>query len=148
MQQLESAREFQLAAFVIGHSEALLVGIEDQTRIELLFKGVAAMKLRRRYPGLAVRMADADESAAIQAGSGTSHLNDRRVWVLESDGVADYVVAGSAWVHEGPGRWGEVPVLARGNVRWPWADGFERDAERHRRVMRVSRTWRPRRPRP
>lgn len=121
LQDLNSGREFHLMTFVIGHSQALLVGIDDQTRIEIYFRAVAAMKLRRRYPGLAIRTADPDESAMIKQASGTAHLPDHSVWILESNGVTDYVVATRAWVHEGPGDWsGNVPVLARGNIRWPW----------------------------
>lgn len=118
----KSDREFHLMTFVIGHSQTLLVSIDttSQTRTEILFRGVAAVKLRRRYNGLVIRPAEPDELIRLVTETGVADALNRRGWFLESDNVTDYVVAGAAWLHEGPGDWGNKPHLANGNIRWPW----------------------------
>ncbi|WP_031077484.1 hypothetical protein [Streptomyces sp. NRRL WC-3742] len=96
-----SERRFHLRAHSASHGQLLLRTLDEydgpgeaRTTIEMLFKPVAVMKLRDNHRGLAVRCATEAESAEIRAGHPSVRFGkDERVFVLESQGELDYIVA-------------------------------------------------------
>ncbi|MER6366620.1 hypothetical protein [Kitasatospora sp. NPDC001527] len=96
-----SERRFHLLAYTASHSQLLLRSVagpdepgEPETTIDVLFKPVGAVRIRTGYRGLAVRYATAAESRRVRADHSAADLDeDDRVFVLESQGECDYVVA-------------------------------------------------------
>jgi hypothetical protein len=102
-------RCFQLWAYSVSHSRMLLRstmgkdrrGAEHGTRIDVLFKPVAASRTRSVYDGLVIRVATVDEAAATRAASPTiPFYTDTRVFLLHSGEETDYVVADAVGWHE------------------------------------------------
>jgi hypothetical protein len=92
-----SNRNFTVWAYTISHSQLLLRsrtayhGGERQTRIDIVFKPVEAMKLRMEYHGLVVRCAMQGEIDRIHAEhGGIGHK--ARCLILETGEDQDYVV--------------------------------------------------------
>lgn len=102
-QLFRSERRFAVWAYALSHSQLLLrtrtttTQGRPQSRIDLLFKPVAALKTQMEYDGLTVRCATAEEREHIL------HDIDRkdrptRVFIIESGNTLDYVVAaGVGW---------------------------------------------------
>lgn len=101
-----SDRRFSMEAYSASHGQLLLrsnpVDDEDDTTIDLLFKPVAAVKIRDGYAGLVVRCATTSEANAI-IGSMPGMRTDLgdRVFMLESQGRSDYVISMAFGWHEG-----------------------------------------------
>lgn len=92
-------RGFAVWAYTVSHSQLLLRartagGHSDrQTRIDVLFKPVTAVKVRTEYrDGLLIRCATTDERAQILADTGLAATN-LRVFVLPTSDGLDHVVA-------------------------------------------------------
>ncbi|MFE2165637.1 hypothetical protein ACFXB3_11280 [Streptomyces sp. NPDC059447] len=96
-----SERGFHLLAYTASHGQLLMRSIgqpdepgEPETTIDLLFKPAAVVKIRDYYRGLAIRCATEAESEQVKADhASVSFGRDDRVFVLESQGESDYVVA-------------------------------------------------------
>ncbi|MFI6086187.1 tyrosine-type recombinase/integrase [Streptomyces sp. NPDC051217] len=96
-----SERGFHLLAYTASHGQLLMRSLgrpdepgEPETTIDLLFKPAAVMKIRDDYRGLAIRCATVAESEQAKADHASmSFGRDDRVFVLESQGESDYVVA-------------------------------------------------------
>ncbi|MFJ3876215.1 hypothetical protein ACIPW5_01995 [Streptomyces sp. NPDC090077] len=96
-----SERSFHLLAYTASHSQLLMRSIgqpdepgEPETTIDLLFKPAAVVKISTEYRGLAIRCATEAESEQVKADhAGMYFGRDDRVFVLESQGESDYVVA-------------------------------------------------------
>ncbi|MFE5808932.1 hypothetical protein [Streptomyces sp. NPDC056491] len=96
-----SRRRFHLLAYTASHGQLLLRSVgepdtpgEPGTTIDLLFKPAAVVKIRAYYRGLAIRCATAAESAQVEADhASVSFGRDDHVFILESRGESDYVVA-------------------------------------------------------
>jgi hypothetical protein len=102
-------RGFQLWAHTVSHSQTLLrspKGIPDgrgrtfDTRVDVLFEAVTAMKIRAGYDGLVIRVATPAEAIAIRAGWPGAYVADRGVFLLDSGGETDYVIAAIVSWHE------------------------------------------------
>ncbi|GAA4086846.1 hypothetical protein [Actinomadura miaoliensis] len=92
-----SDRAFTTWAYTISHSQLLLrtrTAWRDgcrQSRIDVLFKPVQAMKIRIEYDGLVIRCATSAEEEWIRADN-TGLALDARCLILETGGDQDYVV--------------------------------------------------------
>ncbi|KUJ56902.1 hypothetical protein ADL25_04865 [Streptomyces sp. NRRL F-5122] len=104
-----SERRFHLLAYTASHGQLLMRSVgrpdepgEPETTIDLLFKPAAVVKIRDDYRGLAIRCATAAESAQVKTDHASmSFSRDDRVFVLESQGESDYVVAMAVGWREG-----------------------------------------------
>lgn len=96
-----SERSFHLLAYTASHSQLLMRSVgqpdepgEPETTIDLLFKPAVVVKISTGYCGLAIRCATEAESDQVKADHPSmSFGRDDRVFVLESQGESDYVVA-------------------------------------------------------
>jgi hypothetical protein len=93
-----SDRAFALWAYTVSHSQLLLrtrttrADGSRQSRIDILFKPVRAMKIRADYDGLVIRCATSAEAERITTEY-SDFRDDARCLVLESGSSRDYVVA-------------------------------------------------------
>lgn len=97
-----SERRFSVWAYALSHSQLLLRARTTareggrQSRIDILFQPVEAMKTRMDYDGLVLRCATTEERERILRD--TDRAADRRVFIIESGDTVDYVVAqGVGW---------------------------------------------------
>ena len=102
-QLFRSERRFAVWAYALSHSQLLLrartttTNGRRQSRIDLLFKPVDAMKTRMDYDGLTVRCATAEEHEHILHDIDRTDRHNR-VFIIESANTLDYVVAaGMGW---------------------------------------------------
>jgi hypothetical protein len=91
-------RPFFMNRFVSTHQSLLLrspKGDSFSDRIDILFRGVVAMKLLSRFQTLTVRDASSEESAAVTADCGADALvgDGLRIFMLEGGVSSGYVVA-------------------------------------------------------
>jgi hypothetical protein len=118
-----STRTIRLWQQTVSHGQLLLraVGTGQPTRVDLLFKPVAAMRLHSEYDGLVVRCATEDERTAL--GVELPDGSDESVFVLESVGTQDFVVAGMFGWHEDEGKDNEPSALSPAVYPYapPWA---------------------------
>ncbi|MET7670191.1 hypothetical protein [Micromonospora luteifusca] len=101
-----SDRRFALEAYSASHGQLLLrsnpVDDEYETTIDLLFKPVAAVKIRDGFAGLVTRCATVGEATQIMGSLPGVHADHGyRVFVLESEGRSDYVISMAVGWHEG-----------------------------------------------
>ncbi|MFJ6686951.1 hypothetical protein [Streptomyces werraensis] len=104
-----SERRFHLLAYTASHGQLLLRSVgqpgepgEPETTIDLLFKPAIVVKIRDDYRGLAIRCATAAESEQVKVEyASVSFGRDDRVFVLESQGESNYVVAMAVGWKEG-----------------------------------------------
>lgn len=106
-----SERNFTWWDYTPSHGQLLLrsEGRDGETRIDVLFKGVAVMKVRSRYNGLRIRCATPAEQDRIHGDtpeityydpSSNKFDQGSRYFVLGADGGFDYVVAQGVGWHE------------------------------------------------
>jgi hypothetical protein len=96
-------RTFFLNRFVSTHKSLLLRSPKGDLfvdRIDILFKGVVAVKLSSKLLNLSVREANSEESAEIAADCGVEAVEwqGSRVFLLEGGPAGAYVVALSMFV--------------------------------------------------
>jgi hypothetical protein len=93
-----------LWAHTISHMQTLLRSTKGGTfgtRVDVLFEGVTAMKIRRSYADLVIRVATPAETTAIRADWPSEDFDDSgRVLLLESGGETGYVIAAIVGWHE------------------------------------------------
>jgi hypothetical protein len=108
-----SERDFSVWAYTVSHSQLLLRArvAEGESRIDVLFKPVEAMKLRTDYAGLVVRCGTAAERDRVLASTGLDGTG-LRVLVVETAAGFDYVVTGAFGWREDDGRDNEPSSLA------------------------------------
>lgn len=111
---VSSGRVFQVWGMTVSHGQLLLRSNrndDEQTRKEILFKGVGALKLRTRCDGLIVRIATTNEAAAIREEVDLTEDDGRNCFVLESDGWRGFVIALSAFESEDDGDYADPSAL-------------------------------------
>jgi hypothetical protein len=91
-------RPFFINRFVATHKSLLLrspMGDSFDDRIDILFKGVNALKIGSRMQTLTVRHATPAETASVAAdcGSETLERGDTRIFMLDGGHSSGYVVA-------------------------------------------------------
>ncbi|MDW5327135.1 hypothetical protein [Plantactinospora sp. KLBMP9567] len=101
------SRQFAVWAYTVSHSQLLLrartTGTDGgrQTRIDVLFKPVEAVKTRMEYrDGLVIRCATTDERDRILADAGLAGTNFRVFVLPTSDGIDHVVVMGVGWCED------------------------------------------------
>ncbi|KAB2352219.1 hypothetical protein [Actinomadura rudentiformis] len=93
-----SDRAFTTWAYTISHSQLLLrtrtttQAGSRQSRIDIVFKPVRAMKIRIEYDGLVIRCATLAEAEKIRADNTGIH-EGAHCLLLETGGDLDYVIA-------------------------------------------------------
>lgn len=106
-----SDRNFTWWDYTPSHGQLLLrsEAHDGETRIDVLFKAVAVMKVRSHYNGLRIRCATPTEQDRIRSETPEITYYDptinkfdqgSRYFVLDSDGGVDYVVAQAVGWHE------------------------------------------------
>lgn len=109
-------RVFQVWEYSVGMSRLLLrsvrVGTHD-TRVDVLFQGVTAMKLPTSLPGLVIWAANDQQSADITETTGLLPDEDYRFFVLSGTPSYGYVVAAVCVHAEDNGEYFEPSKL------WP-----------------------------
>ena len=118
-----SERRFQLWSYTVSHKTLLLRSTKtaitpsgDTTQLEmqvdLVFLNVAHVNLPSRLMGVAVRVADEEESAATLLSSGAEPEEGQRVYLVDTESKAGYVVAGGC-VHmeDESDYWDRNPML-------------------------------------
>jgi|ERR1700722_9943333 len=97
-------RRFQIWAYSVGHSLLLLrsnKSSEFSTRVEILFSGVAALKLPTTFEGLSIiEVSGQDETAGLDLELGYGSLTAKRVFVLRGSNFTGHVVASALFSHE------------------------------------------------
>ena len=97
-------RRFQMWAYTVGHGQLLLRSVKATdwpTRIDVLFKNVAAVHLPTIMDRLAVSEATDTERAELRVQVGAaSRLEGQRVFIVRGSGFTGYVVAGVMAWHE------------------------------------------------
>ncbi len=100
-------RQFAVWAYTVSHSQLLLrartTGTDGprQTRIDVLFKPVEAVKTRMEYrDGLVIRCATTDERDRILADAGLAGTNFRVFVLPTSDGIDHVVAMGVGWCED------------------------------------------------
>ncbi|MEV0623983.1 hypothetical protein AB0I81_62460 [Nonomuraea sp. NPDC050404] len=108
---LNSDRAFYWLAHSPTHSRILLrssaypdpnwpdaQGRNWDTTLDILFAGVDTLKIRSHYEGLNITTASSAETVRIKESTPSIELDDALVFVLQSQGETDYVVAsGVGW---------------------------------------------------
>jgi hypothetical protein len=121
MEIFRAERGFRLWAYTVSHRQTLLRSPKEQpdaqgraveTRVDVLFEAVTAMKIRADYEDLVIRVATPAEATAIRAGLPGAYFAYSRALLLESGGETDYVIASSVWWHEDTLGWEEPSVFA------------------------------------
>ncbi|MGW6844658.1 hypothetical protein [Streptomyces sp. NPDC054958] len=98
------ARPVGLVTYIIGHSQLLLRGHQDDeqglsTTLEVLFKNVSALSVRAHYPSFTIRDASDEEEAELREAV-PDPWYDARAFVLGERLLGGFVVAGAVY-------WGE-----------------------------------------
>jgi len=96
-QRLHFERRFQVWYYTVGHSRLLLRSPKtetQQTRVDVLFKDVAALNLPTLMDGITVELADEATTQDLAGRLGASSLRDRRVFSVRGNDYEGYVVAG------------------------------------------------------
>ncbi|MFJ6049139.1 hypothetical protein [Streptomyces sp. NPDC092307] len=101
---VDFARPVGLVTYIIGHSQLLLRGHQNDERglsttLEVLFKNVRALSVRAHYPALTIRDASDVEEAELREAV-PDPWYDARAFVLGERLLGGFVVAGAVY-------WGE-----------------------------------------
>jgi hypothetical protein len=105
--QFESDRHFQLWIYSVSHSQLLLRSnrsSEEATRIDVLFKDVAAIELPTSFDGLSIAMASGDETSELRIQLGTRPILDQKTFIVRGRGFVGYVVASVLFWHQDEGH--------------------------------------------
>ena len=97
------SRRFQMWEYTVGHGQLLLRSPKTtglSTRIDILFKNVAAVHLPTILDGLAVSEATEGERSELHVQVDPSRLEGRKVFVVRGSNFMGYVVAGIVASHE------------------------------------------------
>ena len=100
---VNSTRRFQIWAYTVGHGQLLLRSVKGETfstRIDVLFKNVAAIHLPTLFDGLAVAEATEMEKRELLVQVDSLRLEGRKVFVVRGSSFTGYVVAGVVAWHE------------------------------------------------
>ena len=110
-------RVFQVWSYTVGMGRLLLRSPKSpsaETRVDVLFQNVKALKLPTRLEGLSVRSAGIEELRSIEEEVGLLADENSRVFVLEGANYTGYVVAGVVVEHEDEGEYNDPSALMGG----------------------------------
>lgn len=96
-------RRFQVWLYTVGHSQLLLRSPKTgslSTRVDVLFKNVAAIQIPTLFDNLTITEATKDETIALHPQLGSWAFEERKVFIINGAGFLGYVVAGAWFWHE------------------------------------------------
>jgi hypothetical protein len=99
-------REFQIWLYSVSHGQLLLRSNRSErvsTRIDVLFKNVAAVSLPTLFEGLSLAEATTDEARDLNIQLGALPIQKRKVFAIWGANFRGYVVAGAIFWHEDEG---------------------------------------------
>lgn len=123
-------RRFQLWAYGVSHAQMLLRSNKSDdapTRIDVLFKGVAAFELPTAFQGLAIAEASWDEASGLGVQLGLGSATGRKLFAIRGQKFCGYVAASAVFWHEdsgayhGPSYFRDAPAAHYGDAQ-PWPD--------------------------
>src|SRR5580692_3599743 len=101
--RIDFPRSFQMWAYTVGHAQLLLRSPKSTdlpTRIDVLFKNVAAVHLPTILDGLTISGATEEEKSELHVQVGLPRLDGRKVFVVRGSNFIGYVIAGVVAWHE------------------------------------------------
>ena len=84
---------------------------EHMTRVDVLFKNVAYVKLATIFDNLEINEVEVDAISNIKEQLGVLDISDRYIYMLKGINCNGYVVAGSVITHEDTGEYFEPSEL-------------------------------------
>lgn len=99
-------RTFQIWLYSASHTQLLLRSTKSKelpTRVDVLFKDVAALALPTLFDGLSISEATADEARNLNMPLGNKEIDGRKVLLVRGSNFLGYVVAGYLYWHEDEG---------------------------------------------
>ena len=115
----DSHRSFRMWSYRVGHNLLLLRSVKSEqepTRVDVLFKPVAALNLPSEFRGLRIRDADADEAASIRSVAGGSWIEEHRLFIVEGGEFTGWVLAAAVAHAEDNGEYSDPSSLADGAI--------------------------------
>lgn len=101
-------RRFQMWEYSVGHSQLLLRSVKDQknpTRVDVYFKGVAALNMPTLFHGLQVSEVGEDQWRSLKVDFGALDLIEQKFFKVTGDGWQGWVVAYVVSSHEDDGEY-------------------------------------------
>jgi hypothetical protein len=111
-------RTFQLWSYTVNHGQPLLrstKGGAHSSRIDVLFKDVAAVCLPTIFPDLTIEELGPQQAPPV--GLGPRLLKDRTFFKVSCIGFSGYMIAGCLTLHEDEGEYHEPGALLPRVVR-------------------------------
>ena len=99
-------RKFQVWLYSVSHGQLLLRSNRSEefsTRIDILFKDVAAMALPTLFDGVSVAETAKDAAHELNIQLGAWSIQNRKVFAIWGANFSGYVVAGAVFWHEDEG---------------------------------------------
>lgn len=78
---------------------------EVPTRVDVLFKGIMALKLPTSFDGLSITEVAYSEAIKLGIPVGCDEVTDRRIFVISGDDFVGYIVAANVFWHEDEGAY-------------------------------------------
>lgn len=107
-------RVFQVWSYTVGMGRLLLRSPKSpsaETRVDVLFQNVKALKLPTRLEGLSVRSPGDEELRSIEDDAGFLADENTRIFVVEGTNYTGYVVAGVVVAQEDTGEYSDPSAL-------------------------------------
>jgi hypothetical protein len=99
-------RRFEVWLYIVSHGQLLLRSNRSEkfsTRIDVLFKDVAAMALPTAFDELSIAEVSTDVARDLNVQLGVWRLERRKVFAIRGANFRGYVVAGAVFWHEDEG---------------------------------------------
>jgi hypothetical protein len=112
---MNSTRCFQLWRYAVGHGQLLLRSTKTPskpTRIDVLFKDVAALHLPASFDGLSISEASEVEQADLNLQVGSKGMRERKTYILSGSNFQGYVIAGAVASDEDEGEYDDPSFFA------------------------------------
>jgi hypothetical protein len=92
----------------VGHGQLLLRSTKtpsQPTRIDVLFKNVAALHLPASFEGLSISEASEVEKDSLNLQLNSKGMRERKAFIVRSTNFLGYVIAGAVASHEDAGEY-------------------------------------------
>jgi hypothetical protein len=107
-------RFFQVWRYTVSHSQLQLRSTRSddrQTRVDVLFMNVKAMRLATTFSSFQVSDALGDERASIVGEFGRELIHNERPFTIRAEGWDGWVIADAVTSHEDEGRYNDPSPL-------------------------------------
>ena len=104
------ARDFQVWEYVVGHRQLLIRSTKAAgllTRVDVLFKDVAAINLPTTFAGLTVSEASERDSAHAELQLGSSTVRGEKLFMVHGSNYKGYILAAAVAWHEDEGEYND-----------------------------------------